>query len=118
LPHFGVAFDDRFVAREVPERIPLWVGHNLAHFRQLRGWTQAQAAKRLKVSVRHLQRLEGGWNMQILTAARLARKYGVHTWMLFSAPRMKLLHRQPGRPRRKPTSVVVGGPVESADESE
>jgi transcriptional regulator with XRE-family HTH domain len=106
------------VAREVPERIPLWVGHNLTKFRQLRGWTQAQAARRLGVSIRHLQRLEAGRNIRILTAARLARKYDVSTWMLFSAPRMKLPRRQPGRPRRKIPPVVVRGAVEGGGEGE
>ena len=104
------------MARENPERIPSYVGYNLAYYRQLKRWTQKKAAKRLGVSVRHLQRLEGGWNMTILTAARLARKYGVHTWMLFTAPRLKL-RRQPGRPR-KPAPVVVSGSVKGTDESE
>lgn len=56
--------------------------------------------------------------MTILTAAGLARKYGVHTWMLFSAPRMKLSRRQPGRPRRKISPVVVRGAVEGGGEGE
>lgn len=76
MASLAAPFDDRFVARENPERIPSYVGYNLAYYRQLKRWTQKKAAKRLGVSVRHLQRLEGGWNMTILTAARLARKYG------------------------------------------
>ncbi len=85
--------------REDPERVPFTVGHNLVRFRNDKDWTQAQAAKRLGVSVRHLQRLEKGWNMTIRTAAKLASKYGRRTQDLFESPKTKL-QRQPGRPRK------------------
>ncbi|MGH7298130.1 MAG: helix-turn-helix transcriptional regulator [Polyangiaceae bacterium] len=104
------------MAREIPEKIKYVVGDNLTRARQYKGWTQAQAAKRLGMSVRHLQRLEGGWNMTILTAANLARKYGESTWRLFVPTRWKL-DRQPGRPRKR---VVVRGrsPFEDGGDGE
>lgn len=87
------------VAREDPERVPYFVGRRLAELRLAKRWTQQQAAEHLGLSVRHLQRLENGWNMTVLTAARLARRYGVPTWQLFVAPRLRQPFKR-GRPRK------------------
>ncbi len=118
------------MGREIPEQIPRVVGFNLMRLRQgkrLRGkrWTQADAAKRLKVSVRQVQRWEAGVNMTIVHAAQLARFYGVPTWQLFSLPstNSRWMWRQPGRPRKalvatRGGAVVVRGAVEGDPEGE
>jgi len=87
-------------ARANPERVPQTVGHNLTRLRQREGWTQAEAAEALGLSVREIQRLEAGANITILRTARLAYAYGVPTAALFEPPRARI-RRQPGRPRKR-----------------
>lgn len=94
------------MGREIPERIPQVVGFNLTKFRQMKRWTQTDAAKRLGVSVRQIQRWEAGWNMTIVRAAKLALFYGWPTRMLFEVPRGRWLAPQPGRPRKALVATV------------
>lgn len=96
------------VPRENPERVPRKVGLNLRALREIRGWTQAQAAMRLGITARTLQRYEAGWKgMTIFIAARLAAEYKTPTWALFHRLLLaRMPKRRPGRPRKNALAAV------------
>lgn len=84
---------------ESPEHIISDVGRRVAEARRARGWTQQQAADKLKMEVQSVQRIERGReNMTIRTLVRIALAFGVLTRTLFDAPAAR--ERKPGRPKK------------------
>ncbi|MEI9953583.1 MAG: helix-turn-helix transcriptional regulator [Pseudomonadota bacterium] len=87
------------VHQETPERIISDVGRRIAEARRARGWTQQQAAEKLKMEVQSVQRIERGReNMTIRTLVGIARTFGVVTRTLFEPPTTR--ERKPGRPKK------------------
>jgi len=85
------------VKRERPDDVIAAVGRRIAEIRTTLGWTQHEAAERLRMPLKNFQRYEAGANLTIRTLVRLARGLGVPTRALFdeSPPRV----RRRGRPR-------------------
>lgn len=82
---------------ENPQRVLADLGLRIAELRRERGWTQAQLAERLDVSVRYVAHVESGVNVSVLYLCGVARTLGVKTIALFEAPRSRAA-RRPGRP--------------------
>ncbi|MDC3962527.1 helix-turn-helix transcriptional regulator [Polyangium jinanense] len=75
------------------------VGRRIAELRRARNWTQEEAAERLEMPLKNLQRVERGMqNLTIRTLVRIASTYGVRTAELFEAPMSREVRR--GRPRK------------------
>jgi transcriptional regulator with XRE-family HTH domain len=87
------------VEPERADQIILNVGRRIAEIREELGWTQQQAAEKLKMPVNNLQRMEMGMNLTIRTLVRLAKGFGVPTRSLLDEPASK--KRRPGRPRKR-----------------
>jgi transcriptional regulator with XRE-family HTH domain len=85
------------VSREKAETIIADVGRRIAEARRARGWTQQQAADRLRMEVQSVQRLERGENLTIRTMVRIAGILGIPTRALFDEPTSRV--KRPGRPR-------------------
>ena len=67
-----------------------------------RAWTQEEAAERVGIDVRALQRIEAGRvNVTLRTVFRLARVFGTPAAALFAPP----TSRGPRRPGRPPSEV-------------
>ena len=78
------------------------MGRRLAEVRVARGQTQEAAAAEAGVSVKYLQRVEGGLeNLTIHSLVKLANVYRVLVAELFVAPKSRAIHR--GRPPRTKT---------------
>jgi transcriptional regulator with XRE-family HTH domain len=74
------------------------LGRRVREVRRERSWTQEDAAERLGVDVRELQRIEAGRvNMTLQSLVRMARSLGVPVRELFEAPASRG-PRKPGRP--------------------
>ena len=77
------------------------VGRRCAELRSDRDWTQEQAAERLHLDVKTLQKIEAGTvNATLRTIARLAKGLGVRARALFDPPTSRK-PRRPGRPKRR-----------------
>jgi transcriptional regulator with XRE-family HTH domain len=74
------------------------VGQRIAEIRQERGWTQQDAADRLKMEPQSIQRIERGTNLTIRSLVRIAHVLGVSTIALFEPPKSR--ERRPGRPTK------------------
>jgi transcriptional regulator with XRE-family HTH domain len=86
----------------------------LSELRRARGWTQAQAAERLNVTVRDYQAIEGGHrNVTMRTVVALADAFDVPLRLLIDAPTSHEARRR-GRPAI-PTgdSVASENPTDS-----
>ena len=94
----GVKRNDRQPV-EAAEKLIADVGQRIAEIRRERGWTQQEAADRLKMEPQSLQRLERGTNLTIRSLARIAGVLGVPTVALFEPPKTR--ERRSGRPRKE-----------------
>ena len=94
----GVKRNDRRRV-EKAENIIADVGQRIAEIRRERGWTQQDAADKLKMEPQSIQRIERGTNLTIRSLVRIARLLGVPTIALFEPPKTR--ERRPGRPRKK-----------------
>lgn len=84
-----------------PSDITQQVGRRIAELRQGEGVTQEAFAERLGVSLKYVQRIEGGrQNLTLRSLARLASMLGVAPAELFSQPAN--VESRVGRPRRRP----------------
>lgn len=80
------------------------VGRRVAELRARAGLTQERLAERLGLSVKYIQRVEGGGeNLTVRSLARIAGLLGVAVTELFRKPRTK--KAGPGRPKRKGTAA-------------
>jgi transcriptional regulator with XRE-family HTH domain len=88
--------------RRKPQSVLRDVGRRIAEIRVSRGMTQEQFAEKvLRVSLKYLQRVEGGAeNLTILSLAKLANRVRVSVRELFDSPVMEAPGR--GRPRKQP----------------
>jgi transcriptional regulator with XRE-family HTH domain len=84
---------------ERPERIIADVGRRIAEARQALGLTQQEAAERLRMPLKNLQRYEAGSNLTIRTLVRVAGGLGVSTKSLFEEPALRVRPRR-GRPEK------------------
>lgn len=75
------------------------VGRRIAELRRERGWTQAEAAEKLRIEEQSLQRFERGANLTLRTLAKLARVFEVSPQVFFQEAQP--LQRRAGRPRKK-----------------
>ena len=64
---------------ERAEQVILNVGRRISEIREELGWTQQQAAEKLRMPVNNLQRMEMGMNLTIRTLVRMAKGFGVPT---------------------------------------
>jgi XRE family transcriptional regulator, regulator of sulfur utilization len=88
------------VEKERAEAVMSDVGARIAEVRRDRGWTQQEAADRLRIEVQSMQRIErGGSNLTIRTLVKIANCLGVRTKSLFDEPTAR--ERRPGRPSRQ-----------------
>jgi len=87
------------VEPERAEQVILNVGRRISEIREELGWTQQQAAEKLRMPVNNLQRMDMGMNLTIRTLVRMAKGFGVPTRTLLDDPVSK--KRRPGRPRKK-----------------
>ncbi len=84
-----------------PSDITQQVGRRIAELRQGGGVTQEAFAERLGVSLKYVQRIEGGrQNLTLRSLARLAILLGVGPGELFLQPAS--VETRVGRPRRRP----------------
>ena len=88
----------RLVERERPELIIEGVGRRVAEIRHALGWTQQEAAERLRMPLKNLQRIEAGMNLTLRTLVRVAVGLGVRTRMLLDEP-ASTARRKRGRPK-------------------
>lgn len=86
------------------------VGRRVAELRAAHGWTQQEAAERLRMPVKNLQRIEGGMNLTLKTLVRLARGLGVRARDLLDEPASR--DRRPGRPPAKAIAAEHAKPAE------
>jgi transcriptional regulator with XRE-family HTH domain len=86
------------VERERPEKVIEGVGKKVAEIRRSLGWTQQQAAERLRMPLKNLQRVEAGMNLTLRTLVRIANGFGVRARSLLDEPSSRE-RRKPGRPR-------------------
>lgn len=85
--------------REKAETIIADVGLRIAEARRARGWTQAEAAEKLRMEPQSVQRIERGTeNLTIRSLVRIAGVLGVPTRELFDEPETR--ERKPGRPKK------------------
>ena len=64
------------------------LGLQVRRLRQDRGWTLEQAAERMDVDLKHLQKIEAGQlNVQLVTIVRIAAGLDVPVAQLFAASR-------------------------------
>ena len=87
------------VERAKPEELVEAVGRRVAELRSQRGWTQEEAAEHLRISLRHMKRIERGLNMTLHSLARIAAVFGVTPAAVVTPPRA-WPKRRPGRPRK------------------
>lgn len=72
--------------RKSPEHLALLadLGARLRDLRERKGWTQEQAAERIDITPRHLQRIEAGAvDLSLLTLHRCCAVYGADLRALF-----------------------------------
>ena len=75
----------------------------MIELRRAHGWTQEDAADRLRLDVPTLRRIEKGAHFVTLrTLVRIANAFGVHTRELLDEPTLNE-PRRPGRPRHAAT---------------
>jgi transcriptional regulator with XRE-family HTH domain len=76
------------------------LGRRVLELRTAHGWTQEEAAEKLSLDVRDLQRIEAGRvNLTFRSLLRVARGLGAPLRALFEPPRSRE-PRKPGRPRK------------------
>lgn len=80
------------------ERAIADVGRRIAELRRGRKLTQEDLADRLKLSVKYVQRVEGGTNLSVRSLVRFAAALGVDVAELFALPGVRTVVR--GRPTR------------------
>jgi len=85
---------------ERADRVIADVGRRIAEVRRELGWTQQQAAERLDMPLKNLQRIEAGMNLTIRTLVRIASGFGITAIGLFAAPQSRERPRR-GRPRMR-----------------
>jgi transcriptional regulator with XRE-family HTH domain len=85
------------LVEEHADRVIVNVGMRVAEIRRQLGLTQAQAAERLKMPLKNLQRVEAGMNLTIRTLVRIADGLGVPPRSLLEEPWP--VARRRGRPR-------------------
>jgi transcriptional regulator with XRE-family HTH domain len=82
---------------EAPDLVMRDVGRRIAEVRRSRHWTQEEAAERLGMPLKNLQRIERGLqNLTIRTLVRVASTFGVRTADLFTPPVSREVRK--GRP--------------------
>ena len=80
------------------EKVIASVGARIAELRREHGWTQQEAADRMRMEVQSFQRLERGENLTIRSLVRVASFLGVEAIDLFLPPSPR--ERRPGRPKK------------------
>jgi transcriptional regulator with XRE-family HTH domain len=88
------------VQHDTPERIIANVGHRVAEARRALGWTQEEAAEKLRMPLPNLRRYEAGVNLTLRTLVRLARGLRVTTRSLLDEPKDRRSRRR-GRPKEQ-----------------
>jgi transcriptional regulator with XRE-family HTH domain len=84
-----------------PARLIQIVGRRIGDLRRAQGFTQAELAGAVDVSVKYLQRVEAGAeNLTLRSLAGFAVALGVEVAELFVRPGSR--RRKPGRPRARP----------------
>jgi transcriptional regulator with XRE-family HTH domain len=88
------------------------LGRRLSELRRAKGWTQAQLAERLGVTLRDYQAVEGGRrNVTMRTVVSLAAAFGVDVRALFEEPASRAERRR-GRPKSNDaTSLRAASPI-------
>jgi transcriptional regulator with XRE-family HTH domain len=87
------------MARLTAEAVTRSLGLRVRELRRARGWTQQDAAERLKIAVPNYAHIEQGRRLvRIDTLVRLANLFEVTVADLFAEPRAKAV--RPGRPRK------------------
>jgi transcriptional regulator with XRE-family HTH domain len=81
------------------DRIIQNAGRRIAELRRERGWTQSEAAEKLRIEEQSLQRFERGANLTLRTLAKLARVFEVPIQAFFEEAKPR--QRRAGRPRKK-----------------
>lgn len=84
---------------ERADRVIEDIGRRVAEIRQALGLTQQEAAEKLAMPLKNLQRIEGGANLTVRTLVRLARGLGVRTRELLDEPASRE-RRRAGRPKK------------------
>jgi transcriptional regulator with XRE-family HTH domain len=84
---------------ERADRVIEDIGRRVAEIRQALGLTQQEAAEKLAMPLKNLQRIEGGANLTVRTLVRLARGLGVRTRELLDEPASRE-RRTAGRPKK------------------
>lgn len=82
---------------ERADRVIADVGRRVAEIRRELGLTQQEAAEKLRMPLKNLQRIEGGMNLTLRTLVRLARGLGVKARELLDEPASRDRRRR-GRP--------------------
>ena len=87
-----------------PDRAVSDFGRRVGEERELHGWTQAEFAEHVGVSLRYVQHIEqGSQNVTITSAVRFANALKVPLAKLFEAPRTRPAGRgRPPKTRRTP----------------
>lgn len=86
------------MARTDPDKAVSDVGRRIAELREDRGWTQAEAATHANVSIKYVQKVEGGSaNLSIHSLVKFANALRVPLADLFVKPSRG--RKGPGRPR-------------------
>jgi transcriptional regulator with XRE-family HTH domain len=86
------------VPSDNPERLIRSVGRRIAELRRAKGWTQAELAERLGVSIKWVSRVENGENLTLATLAKIGRVFGVRAAELLERPVSERRAKR-GRPR-------------------
>jgi transcriptional regulator with XRE-family HTH domain len=88
-------------AHDAPEKVIVAIGRRIAELRNEHGLTQRELAKKLKVSIPWVSRVEAvGENLTIETMVRIAHAIGVLPKELWEAPGPRTPKVQRGRPTR------------------
>jgi transcriptional regulator with XRE-family HTH domain len=90
-------------AHDAPEKVIVAIGRRIAELRSQSGLTQRELAKKLRVSIPWVSRVEAvGENLTIETMVRIAAAIGVSPAEFWTPPSAKAPKVQRGRPVKSP----------------
>ncbi len=75
------------------------VGRRISEVREQLGWTQQEAAEKIRMPLKNLQKYEQGANLTLRTLSRIATGFGVPVRKLFDQPTTRG-KRARGRPKK------------------
>jgi transcriptional regulator with XRE-family HTH domain len=88
-------------AHDAPEKVIVAIGRRIAELRSQSGLTQRELAKKLRVSIPWVSRVEAvGENLTIETMVRIAIAIGVSPADFWAPPTSKAPKVQRGRPKK------------------